>query len=648
LPPFFQKRVDNIFIGPDAFVCGKAAYTGNRVMVEDVAFDSNLKKLLQTPELDVHACWSEPIRSFHGSQVLGTFAIYRTAAGSPSREEIDLMEMAADLAGMAIEWHQVSEERQDFEDHLKEANHALKTLNAELEERVLSRTEELRYQSQITQTITDNATGALFMMDARGYCTFLNPAAEKMTGYTFEEIRQKPLHDMIHHTHPDGTHFPIEECPIDRALPTNNDMRAHEDVFVRKDGSFFPVLCAARPIFQNGEPIGTVVEVRDITEEKKAQKQVLESSERFRLLLEAIPNMAWTARPDGNLDFYNQRWYEYTGQKQEEALNNGWQLILHPVDILGTVETWDQSIRSGEMFEKENRFKRKSDGQYRWHLVRGLPIRNNLGEITMWVGTCTEIHVQKIALVHLAEAQQQLRDANVELSRTNLQLKRINNDLDSFVYTASHDLKAPISNLEGLVEALKEEMADGNEEVLQMLQMATKSVDRLRITIQELSEISKIQKDMPDNSEGIHLEEMVQDLMLDFQNIIEDTEALVSTDFEEVKRIPFSRKNLRSILYNLLSNSLKYLSPDRRPEIHICSRRIDDSVVLLSVQDNGLGIKAEQKNQVFAMFKRLHNHVDGTGVGLYIVKRIVENAGGQVEVESEVGKGATFNVYLPV
>ncbi|MDB5263081.1 MAG: histidine kinase, partial [Adhaeribacter sp.] len=132
----------------------------------------------------------------------------------------------------------------------------------------------LRRSNRIRRTITDNATVALFMMNDKGYCTFMNAAAEAMMGYTLAEVQDKPLHYLIHHHYPDGTPYPMEDCPINRALPTNNLVRAHQDVFIRKDGTFFPVLCAASPIFQNGVPVATVIEIKDLTDEKKAQSEL--------------------------------------------------------------------------------------------------------------------------------------------------------------------------------------------------------------------------------------------------------------------------------------------------------------------------------------------------------------------------------------
>ncbi|HXE57410.1 MAG TPA: PAS domain S-box protein, partial [Gemmatimonadales bacterium] len=139
--------------------------------------------------------------------------------------------------------------------------------------------EAARRQSELTQTVLENSTAALFMMDRRGHCIYMNRAAEAMFGWTFEEIGRQPLHDVIHHHRPDGRPYPMAECPIDRALPEHFDIREHEDVFIRKNGEFFPVLVAASPIFDEmGRPASTVIEVRDITERKRAEAAIREAN----------------------------------------------------------------------------------------------------------------------------------------------------------------------------------------------------------------------------------------------------------------------------------------------------------------------------------------------------------------------------------
>jgi PAS domain S-box-containing protein len=141
----------------------------------------------------------------------------------------------------------------------------------EVTEHVLAR-KRLEEAHRVTEAITSNATLGLLMMDARQHCTFMNPAAERITGFRLEEVQGKPLHYFVHHSHPDGTPYPMEECPIDRALPTKNQERG-EDVFVHKDGRFYPVAFTASPLLEGGKPVGTVIEVRDTTEERAAQRE---------------------------------------------------------------------------------------------------------------------------------------------------------------------------------------------------------------------------------------------------------------------------------------------------------------------------------------------------------------------------------------
>jgi len=138
----------------------------------------------------------------------------------------------------------------------------------------------LRESEELVRTIAENSTQALVMIDARGHCTYWNPALLVMTGYTAEELRSRPLHELIHHHRPDGRPYPMAECPIDRALAENFDVRAHEDLFFRKDSTSFPVLCAASPIMKGGRPVATVVEVRDITDRKQAEEALREQDKR--------------------------------------------------------------------------------------------------------------------------------------------------------------------------------------------------------------------------------------------------------------------------------------------------------------------------------------------------------------------------------
>ncbi|CAN5425083.1 hypothetical protein BH23BAC1_BH23BAC1_35390 [soil metagenome] len=488
-----------------------------------------------------------------------------------------------------------------------------------------------RRSTELRKTITDNATAGLFLMDVKGKCTFMNPAAEEMTGYTLDEIKDKILHEVIHYKHPDGSPYPINDCPIDRALPQNRNMRAHEDVFIRKDGTFFHVLCATRPIYENGLPVSIVIEVRDITEEKKAQSALEEakinlalSEAHYRSIAEGMPVLVCTTTTEGIIEYCNQKWYDYTGITAKDfSSENIRKIIIHPDEEEEDRKLWINTLKQGSEYRNQHRLKRY-DGTYLWHLSRALPLRDDKGVIRKWFITSTDIHEQKLQ---------------------NEELSKINRDLDNFIYTASHDLKAPISNLEGLMNLLYETAHQKIEKSeIKIFDMVNISINKFKETINDLTEITKIQKQTSEDIEEINFEEKLETVKVQIQNMIRNSEAKIHTHFI-IPSVKFSSKNLQSIMYNLISNAIKYKAPGIPPEIHI-STLIEDGCTVLSVKDNGLGIDPNKKDKLFIMFKRLHDHVEGTGIGLYIVKRIIENTGGKIEVESEIGNGSEFKIYF--
>ncbi|TPE45532.1 CHASE domain-containing protein [Pontibacter mangrovi] len=624
-----------------------------------------------------------------------------------------------------------------------------------------------RRSNHLKQTITDNATAALFIIDSKGCITFMNPAAEEMIGYTFEEAKKRTLHDLAHYKHLDGTPFPAEECPIRNALAVVEPMRAYEDVFIRKDGSFFNVSCAVQPIVESGSESFAIIEVRDITDEKQAHQAIIESEARFRTMADNAPVMIKIMDEVTNFMYVNKQWLDFTGCTFEQTINMSWKDVVHQEDIARKEEVTQQAIESHKAFRIEYRM-RRFDGEYRWVVATNTPRFGANGEFQGYISsiiditeikeaerkvkqnaellqklflevpavvglvrhtdfqyvlanpeyrklygnrplvgkTIYEAHTEEegkgffdrleevfrtgkpfvgnevstaiylnsgettyayfnlvyqplmdtqgeveavllfaVEVTELVNARKALVLTNDELSGKNDELQRINNDLDNFVYTASHDLKSPIANMEGLVTLLRDILQgklDGEDaELLDMVQV---SINKLKGTIADLTEITKVQKELQAAVEPLSFEHMLQDITTDLATTIKESDAVLTTDLQ-VKDILYARKNLRSIIYNLVSNAIKYKDPDRAPEISLKTYE-EDQYVVLEVQDNGLGIKKEQQHKLFTMFKRLHTHVEGTGIGLYIVKRIIENNGGKIVVNSELGKGTTFKVYF--
>jgi signal transduction histidine kinase len=241
------------------------------------------------------------------------------------------------------------------------------------------------------------------------------------------------------------------------------------------------------------------------------------------------------------------------------------------------------------------------------------------------------------------------KQATHQLQTFNEQLQRVNADLDNFIYTASHDLRAPIANIEGLLQTLQHQLpAEAYvDEVPEVLRLMQDSIDRFGRTIGHLTDISRLQKEYGQPATQVQVAPVVHAVELDLALLIAQTGAQLTVAVPEGVRVTFSEKNLRSVVYNLLSNALKYRHPDRAPRILI-SCQFQGDYLVLAVQDNGLGLDLTKGNEkLFGMFQRLHTHVEGTGIGLYMVKKILENAGGRIEVQSQLNQGTTFRVYFP-
>ncbi|TGE28146.1 sensor histidine kinase [Hymenobacter metallicola] len=257
------------------------------------------------------------------------------------------------------------------------------------------------------------------------------------------------------------------------------------------------------------------------------------------------------------------------------------------------------------------------------------------------------VYVFAFEVTEQVRARQQVQALNQELDQANRQLTRVNADLDSFVYMAAHDLKGPINNLEGLVQALSEELpAPPDAPARPLLHMMQDAVGRFQRTLAQLSDVLQLHQAHDPAAPPVELGAVVDDLRQDLLPALQQTGGQLEVDAVACPVVAMPAKSLRSVLYNLLSNALKYRHPDRPPLVRL-NCRTEDGFWHLTVQDNGLGLDATQQASLFALFRRFHDHVEGTGLGLYTVKKIVENLGGRVQVQSELGVGSTFSVYIP-
>ena len=411
-----------------------------------------------------------------------------------------------------------------------------------------------------------------------------------------------------------------------------------------------------QPLYDDaGALLGVLDIATDVTALVQARRVVEEREGSFRLMADHAPAMLWVTNPDGQCTYLNQPWYDYTGQTEADALALGWTGALHPEDAQAAGATFLDANARREPFNCLYRL-RRHDGEYRWALDLGLPRFTEDGKYAGILGTVIDMHEQKLAeLVRqrltrkLHNARDEAQARNVELSTAVEQLQRTNADLDNFIYTASHDLKQPIANIEGLLLALRHELPVEAlvGEVQTLLVFMQEAIERFGRTISHLTDISRLQKEHNQPVVDVNLARVAGEVVLDLTRLIIETGTRVTIEVPKDVVLTFAEKNLRSVFYNLLSNALKYRHPDRVPQVRIVYQR-QEAYYVLAVHDNGLGMDLTQgQEKLFAMFQRLHTHVEGSGIGLYMVKKMVENARGRIEVQSQPNQGSTFFVYFP-
>ncbi|MGI4863351.1 MAG: PAS domain-containing protein [Janthinobacterium lividum] len=396
-----------------------------------------------------------------------------------------------------------------------------------------------------------------------------------------------------------------------------------------------------------GEVDGVLVFAFEITAQVRARQQAEEGERRLQLLTDALPVLIAYIDHTYTYRFVNQAYETWFHKSPADVVGQTARTLVGPA-AYAQVEANLARALAGERVEWQATMPYRDDFT---RYVRGsfVPDVQN-GQVLGFYSLLSDVS-ELVEARQAAEASAgQAVALAEELSQTNAQLTRTNIDLDNFIYTASHDLRAPITNIEGLVLALREHLptAVGQPAALtaQLLDMMQGAVERFQTTIAQLTDIARLQQahDLP--TELVAVAEMVEAVRLDLTPQLTQAAAQLTVYVAPELRVAFAPKNLRSVVYNLLSNAVKYQHPDRAPVIVLRAERRAQTLVL-TVQDNGLGLDERQQDQLFGLFRRLHTHVEGTGVGLYMVKRMVENAGGTIAVQSQPGIGTTFSIHLP-
>ncbi len=368
-----------------------------------------------------------------------------------------------------------------------------------------------------------------------------------------------------------------------------------------------------------GKPHHMIGTTRDITKEKKQQQELEDREKMFRLLADSMPQLVWVGDAKGNINYYNQSMYKFTGLTETELKDNGWLQIVHPEDRAENIRMWQEAVASGTDYVFENRFL-TADGEYRWHLSRAIPQKDENGNTLMWVGTSTDIQ----------------------------QIKEQDEQKDLFISMASHELKTPITTVKGYVQILQAMYANSSDEFLQnSLAIIDRQIVTLTKLITDLLDVSKIKS----GSLNLNREEFIlNDLVTE---LVENTKQVnpgysIELSLNDAVTVNADRDRIGQVLINLLSNAIKY-SPDTKT-IGV-SVTNDHKEVTIAVEDSGIGINKTDQLKIFDRFYRAEGknekRFSGFGIGLFIAAEIVKKHSGNIWVCSEEDKGSTFYFSIP-
>ncbi|MGI8884266.1 MAG: ATP-binding protein, partial [Pyrinomonadaceae bacterium] len=570
-----------------------------------------------------------------------------------------------------------------------------------------------QFHRRYLDAITNNASVALLIMDDRQHCVFINPAGEKLTGYKSEELQGQPLHYFIHHTHVDGSEYPLEDCPINRVFP-HDSREQGEEIFVHKDGSFYPVEFTASPIKENGKTVGTIIEVRNISRETEYRNELKSAAEEIQKLF--VAERAYRDENETLLRIGQIISAELDLQKIVQAVTDaateitgaqfgaffynvldedGSQMLLYTLSgasveafskfpnpratqLFGPTFRGEGTIRVGNI-KRDLRY--GENPPYHGMPQNHPPVSSYLavsvvsrsGEVLggLFFGhenkdvftERDERIVQGLAAqaavamdnATLFESTRQERVRAENTARENERLfneaKEANRLRDEFLATVSHELRTPLNAITGWSSMLLSKTLDEKDS-----QMAVETINRnARAQAQIIEDIldvsriitGKLRLDVQLIDPGIIIESAIKSARpaaeaksIRLQMTLDPHAGPVSGD----------PNRLQQVVWNLVSNAIKFTPKNGRVQMRL--ERIN-SHIEITVSDTGQGISTEFLPFVFERFRQSDSTASrrhgGLGLGLSIVRQLVEMHGGTVSVASPgEGEGATFVVTLPI
>lgn len=373
--------------------------------------------------------------------------------------------------------------------------------------------------------------------------------------------------------------------------------------------------------FQGSKPYisGTI---RDITEHKNYEKNISDSEKKYRFLADAMPQIVWIGESDGRLTYFNQATMDFSGKNYNEFLEaDGWLDIVHPDEKLKNAQLWMKSVTTKTPFSFEHRFRNK-DNEYRWFLSRAFPQLDELGNVKKWVGTSTDID----------------------------DMKKQDEHKNDFIKIANHELKTPVTTIKGYVQLLQKMRGNSDDKFLvNSLNTIENQVNKLNLLIGDLLDISRIESGkLPLNKDYFSIVKLVTETIEDIKASDQSHQISFELSHSSDIEVFADKDRITQVLNNLLTNAIKYSPSAEDVDVELF---IEGNSAVVSVQDYGIGMDQDELTKIFDRFYRVSGEDEitfpGFGIGLFIVKDIMERHKGKIWVKSSKNKGSKFYFSLP-
>ncbi|MBX2931209.1 MAG: PAS domain-containing sensor histidine kinase [Chitinophagaceae bacterium] len=485
---------------------------------------------------------------------------------------------------------------------------------------------QLKESEERNRTIIQESFDAMIICNNNYVITEASPVVFKVLGYHPEELVGRRYMDIIHDSNND------EHIQHIRAVSEKFDNEINLDTLIlHKSGNYVWVSAKIKNLFHNPLINGLIFMITDISNRKNAETQVLLSEQRFKKLVQSGADMISILSKEGIVQYSSPTVENVLGNDPEKDIGRNIFNYIHPNDKGVILNQFNEMVQqnTNQTFFGPFRFLNAA-GQYRWIET----VATNLSEDPAINGI----------IINSRDVTERKKLNDKQKALTGELIKK-NEDLQQFSFITSHNLRAPVANLIGLLNLFnKQDYNDPfNETLLEKFEEAT---NQLSNTLNDLIEVLVLKSNKDTPLEKIELTEFTQKIILSIEKLVKEQEVVITTDFSIINIIKSNKIYLKSVFQNLISNAIKYRSKHRKPVIHISTKKIDEWVVI-SFTDNGIGIDLKKyKDRIFGMYQRFHIQSEGKGLGLYMVKAQIIAMGGKIEVESEIGETTTFKVYL--